>query len=278
MVDIPVVLFVYRRPETLRRVLESLRADRVPLLYVFSDGPESAKTADDVAAVRRLVDTVDWCRCIVSESPINLGLGISVQRGVTSILQAHDCAIFYEDDLISVPGTYAYLCAALRHYENVPSVRSVTGWTHPLITPASVGTAPYFDGKGECWVWGTWARAWGGMDKSAVELMHECEAKGIDIERYGRDMPKMAREAERRNLWAVGWWYHHMLYSGLCLRPPWSLVEHIGWDSSRSTTANPEMLAWANPPLRECPPVPSDWPSPGEHRECMTLWRQAIDS
>jgi hypothetical protein len=275
--DIPVVLFVYRRPDILRQVLECFRADGVPLLHIFSDGPRSAALAEEVAAVRHLIRSIDWCECVVEESQTNLGLGVSVKRGVSAAIQRYGSAIIFEDDLISVPGTYRYLAAALRRYEDDPRVMSVTAWTHPRIVPNNVGASPYFDGKGECWAWGTWARAWEGMDDPALAIMRECQEMGIDIEQYGTDMPKMAAEAEPRNLWAIGWWYHHLRRQGLCLRPPWSLVDQICWEEERSTTSTPAMLAWANPPLRPCPPIPDMWPEPREHPLCAPLWRQAID-
>lgn len=277
MYNIPVVLFVYRRPDILWQVLDCLRADRVSLLHIFSDGPRDASVAAEVAAVRSLIRSVDWCECAVVERSVNLGLGVSVKLGVSAILQQYQAAIIFEDDLISVPGTYRYLSSALRHYESDPRVMSVTAWTHPRIIPPDVGVNPYFDGKGECWAWGTWARAWEGMDDPAIAIMQECLESGVDIEHYGTDMPKMADEAERRNLWAVGWFYHHIRRKGLCMRPPWSLVDQICWEESRSTTSTPEMMAWANPPLRASPPLPDEWPEPLEHPLCAPLWRKAID-
>ena len=277
MNEIPVALFAYRRPDTLQRTLECFRADGVPLLYIFSDGPRDARDADDVRRVRALIRSIDWCECIVEESPTNLGLGVSVKRGVSAVLRRHRAVIVFEDDIISVRGAYRYLTAALRQYTDDARVMSVTGWTHPRIVPGDVGDRPYFDGKGECWAWGTWARAWEGMDEPALSIMRDCQRLGIDIEKYGTDMPKMADEAAQKNLWAVGWWYHHMRRQGLCLRPPWSMAEQICWDPDRSTTTIPEMTAWANPPLQACPPIPAEWPEPHEHPLCAPLWRAAID-
>lgn len=273
---IPVVVFAHRRPDTLTEVLSCLRRDGVPLIYVFVDGPARAEHVDDVAAVRQLAHSVDWCDCRVECSEDNLGLGRSVKRGVTAVLEAHEAAIFVEDDLITVPGTYAYLCSALNRYEHETAVMSVTGWTHPRVVPSDVAPQPYFDGKAECWVWGTWRRSWVGMDRPAMDIMAACTQAGIDVERYGQDMPKMARQAATRNLWAIGWWYHHLLHGGLCLRPPWSMVEQICWDAERSTTTEPDMKDWMNPPLRPSPPQPLSWPEPVEHPDCERLWRAAV--
>ena len=110
-----------------------------------------------------------------------------------------------------------------------------------------------------------------------MQIMQACRTAGMDIELYGTDMPKMAAEAESKNLWAIGWWYHHIRNRALCLRPPWSMVEHICWDSGLSTTSTPEMIKWANPPLRACPPIPDLWPEPLENAHCVSQWRKMID-
>lgn len=273
MSNIPVVLFAYARPDHLRRTLACLRENRVPLIYAFSDGPRTPDKAPSVEQVRQILHGIDWCEVILCERQENLGLGRSIRSGVTSVLEQHDAAIVFEDDLICVPGTYDYLCAALSRYRDEPRVMSVTGWTHPRLTPPDVGDQPYFDGRAECWVWGTWARAWQGMDQDAQTLMRRCAAAGIDPYRYGADLPDMARNELRQNIWAVRWLYLHLLRGGLCLRPPWSMVEHIGFDGQATNFA--QARGWQNPPLRGCPPLPQQWPEPLEHPHCVRLWQAA---
>ncbi len=271
--SIPVVLFAYARPDHLRRTLDCLRENHVSLLYVFSDGPRTPNQLPAVTQVRQVLHAVDWCEIRLCEREKNLGLGRSILTGVTDVLGQYGSAIVFEDDLICVPGTVAYLAAALDQYRDEPAVMSVTGWTHPRATPPDVTDQPYFDGRAECWVWGTWARAWSGMEQSAPTLIAQCRARGIDIYRYGADLPVMAEEEGWRNIWAVRFLYLHILRGGLCLRPPWSLVEHIGADS-RATNAQADD-GWANPPLQACPPLPGEWPAPIENPECARLWQIA---
>lgn len=264
----PIALFAYNRPDLLLQTLACLRADQVPQIYAFSDGARIPTHQSAVDEVRRVLYQVDWCEMHVVERPHNLGLGKSIVTGVTEILQNHANVLVYEDDLISVPGTYPYLCSALAHYQNHAHVMSVTGWTHPLVTPKDMGQQAYLDGRAECLVWGTWPRAWHGMESTnALNLMHHC----ADPYRYGEDLVEMAQIEKRRNLWAVRWLYWHMAHKGLCVRPPHSLVEHIGSDARASNTTT--MGKWQNPPLQPCPPIPASWPEQ-EHPECVTLWQK----
>jgi hypothetical protein len=208
------------------------------------------------------------------ERASNLGLGRNVLAGVSEVASQNEAFIVWEDDLICVPQTYDWMVAALRAYADDKRVMSVTAWTHPRVIPKGVGNRSYFDGRAECWVWGTWARSWRGMaDQSALKKLQAAEERGIGREAYGADLKAMAEVEATHNIWAVRWLYHHFQHGGLCLRPPWSMVEHIGFDASAT---NAEFATdWGNPPLREAPPIPSHWPEPQEHLSVRKLWYQA---
>jgi len=273
---IPVALFAYARPDHLRRALDSLRATHVPLIYAFSDGPRAPDKAAAVAEVRAMLRAIDWCEVVLCERETNLGLGVSIRTGVAEVLNKHDALLVVEDDLICVPGTYQYLCAALKHYRNEPSVMSITGWTHPRVIPPDVTKQPYFDGRAENLFWGTWRRVWQGMDRDAQTLMQDCRARGINVYRYGADLSVMAQEELTRNIWAVRFLYLHIARGGLALRPPHSMVEHIGWDMFGTNAQTDD--GWSNPPLQSCPPIPDRWPAPVENPACARLWQQAYGS
>jgi len=273
---IPVVLFTHARTTHLLRVLDSLRENRVPLLYVYSDGARRVGEASAVEEVRALVRAIDWCEVQLVERSENWGLGRSILSGVTEVAAQHKAFIVFEDDLICVPGTYDWVCAALRHYASDERVMSVTAWTHPRLVPSNVRETLYFDGRAEGWVWGTWARCWAGMDESVKIKQAACIARGMAPNIYGSDLPLMAAVEQVKNIWAVRWCYHHLQQNGWCVRPPWSMVEHIGFDRSAMNAANDGI--WANPPLRAAPPIPRLWPEPELNPQCSELWRKACPS
>jgi len=268
---IPVILFAYARPDHLRRTLACLRENNVPLIYAFSDGPKTPDVAGQVREVRKILHEIDWCEIHLVERTDNLGLGTSILTGVSEVFQKQDSAIVFEDDLICNPGTYQYLSAALEHYKDIPIVMSVTGFNLPANTPPDIVDQPYFDGRTDSLVWGTWARCWKGMDTPAYELMKLCEKKGIDVYRYGAVLPALAKSERINNTWAARFSYLHILHQGLCLRPPYSMVDHIGNDSSAT---NAPVNPWPALNLVECPPMPVNWPEPIEHPDCAQLWQK----
>lgn len=274
---IPVVLFAYARPAQLERVLQSLHENRVPLIEAFADGAKGEGDAGRVAEVRAMLRAIDWCEVRLHERAQNMGLGRNILAGMSDVAARHEAFIVWEDDLIAVPGTYDWVCAALREFAGDERVRSVTAWTHPRVTPRDVGDRPYFDGRAECWVWGAWSRSWRGMtDGNALAKLAAARRRGVPPDAYGSDLEGMARVEEQRNIWAVRWLYHHFEHGGLCVRPPWSMVEHIGLDPF--ATNSQFATEWSNPPLRAAPPVPLRWPAVEEHPQCRALWRAAYPS
>lgn len=268
---IPVILFAYARPEHLKKVLGCLRENGVPLIYAFADGAKGEADAVRVRQVRALLRAIDWCEVRLTERPENLGLGRNMLAGVTEVAARHGAFVVWEDDLICVPGTYDWMCAALRHYAADDRVMSVSAWTHPRVTPSDVGDQPYFDARADCWVWGAWARSWRGMDAgTALEKMRLAQRRGVPPDAHGADLPRQAAREQARNIWAVRWLYHHLQHGGLCLRPPWTMVEHIGFDAGATNAAGSE--EWANPPLRPLPPQPRSWPGPEANPACKALW------
>jgi hypothetical protein len=272
--SVPVVLFAYDRTETLARTLGGLRAAGVRRLLAFSDGPRGPEQVPGVDRVRRLLRAIDWADVTLVERPGNLGLGLSIRTGVTEVLAREETVIVFEDDLVCAPAAYSFMCAALERYRDVPQVLSVTAWTHPRVTPRGV-RGPYLDGRAECWTWGTWRRAWQGMERSALEHLHDAEARGTDPRRYGGDLVRMAHQEAERNLWAVRWSYLHIARGGLCVRPPHGLVDHVGHGPG-ATNAGGD-ARWSLPALGPPPAAPVEWPQPVEHPDCPRLWRRATE-
>ena len=271
---IPVVLFVYNRPDALLKTLEGLRANSIPKLIVYSDGAKRLADRSAVKEVRKIVSAIDWCevRYIFREG--NYGLGRNILSGVTETLSSYESCIVFEDDLVSVPGTYMWMCAALERYKDDPNVYSVTGWTNKKITPQGLNGAPFFNGRADSLAWGTWRRAWIGMtEETATQKLCRAMDAGIDPYRFGGDLPYTARIEMKSNLWAVRFCYHHIVNHGLALHPPWSLVNHIGWgDDATNETAR----SWIeNGILRSAPAIPNVWPEAIEFPGSDRLLRKA---
>lgn len=272
---IPVVVFAFRRADLLSRTLAALRANDVPVIYAFSDGPRNAADVADVAEVRRAFHAIDWAETHIVERPKNLGINAAIITGISETMAIRDEIVICEEDIVFMPGTYAYMCAALARYRNEARVMSVGGWTHPRMTPADAQDAPYFTGRFTEWGWATWRRAWDGFQgTSGAELRDRCIARGIDLGKYGRDIADWYAHGTSNESWDYDLNLHMLLRNGLTLLPSHAMTEHIGHDSR--SVHQQDRTGWND--RAESPPSPSRirWPEVRENPASAECWRRAM--
>jgi hypothetical protein len=273
---VPVVLFAHRRADLLARTLASLRTNGAPLIHAFSDGARSEAEVADVAEVRRLLREVGWAEMHLVERPANVGLNASITDGISNVLAIHEEIVVCEDDIEFAPGAYAYLLAALERYRHEPRVMSISGWTHPCMTPADARDVPHFTGRFLSWGWATWRRAWEGFPGlSAAELRDRCVARGIDIGKYGRDIPDWFAAGVDLVGWDYKFGLHLMLHDGLTLLPPHAMTVHTGNDVRASHPQ--DRTEWKD--RAESPPPPGEirWPEVRENAGSAECWRRAME-
>src|SRR6185436_7685717 len=103
MICPPVLLLGFNRPDTTRRVIESLRPVAPRLLFFAVDGPRTGKReeSEQVAAVRGLTGIIDWdcdVRTLFREK--NLGCKIAVSEAISWLFDNVEAGIVLEDDCV----------------------------------------------------------------------------------------------------------------------------------------------------------------------------------
>ena len=108
--DTPILLLVWRRPHTLRLLINAIRPLRPTRLYVACDGPSNLRPseADLVNSTRRLIDEdIDWpCHIERFYSDVNQGCRLGVSRAITWFFQYVDEGIILEDDCVPHPSFF----------------------------------------------------------------------------------------------------------------------------------------------------------------------------
>lgn len=235
----PIVLFVYRRPDHTRLVLEALKRNPEAAeceLIIYSDGSRGGADTAAVDQVRALCrTTTGFRRTHLVERPRNLGLAESVLAGVTETCLSHGRVIVLEDDLIVSPHFLGYMNEALTRYADDPSVLQVSGHLFPVEWTAPTDAA--FLPMSTSWGWATWQRAWSEFNPgeavwSKVELdpalLHRFDLGGAFP--YSRMLEAQARGEV--DSWAIRWWFHVCQREGLVLFPARTLVRNLGFDGT----------------------------------------------
>ena len=107
--DVPVVVFLFNRPDTLARVVDVLRYVRPRLIWVVADGPRP-DYPQDVArcrAARALVESFDWpCRVVRDFAEANMGCSARITSGLDWVFSEVAEAIVLEDDIVPDPSFF----------------------------------------------------------------------------------------------------------------------------------------------------------------------------
>lgn len=233
----PIAIFVFRRAERTRDLLDSLRANPEAAgsrIHVFCDGPREVGDVPAVSATRAVVRSSGFAELVLVERERNLGLAASVIDGVTRMCRDHGRVIVLEDDLVLAPTFLEYMNCALDRYGQDERVYAVSGYMHPITPPA--GSDATFLPLVSSWGWGTWQRAWSAFDEAASGRK-ALRASWRMRRRFdlGGSYPFWSLlEMQRRgevDSWAIRWYLSVFLRRGLSLFPARSLVEHRGLDA-----------------------------------------------
>ena len=107
----PLAFLIYKRPDTTARVFDAIRQARPPVLLVVADGPRPDRPgeAEKVAAVRKIVEEVDWpCEVLRNYSDVNLGCKRRVSSGLDWVFDTVEEAIILEDDCLPHPTFFRF--------------------------------------------------------------------------------------------------------------------------------------------------------------------------
>ena len=231
-----IALFVYNRPEHTQEVLNGLRKNKIPKLYIFSDGIKDEKDNNSVGKVRNLIDSIDWCETEIIKSKENKGLANSIIYGVNYVLERHEKIIVLEDDCVPSDDFIVFMKKCFDKYENNEKVMNVSGYSLPINIPNNYPYDIYFSYRTSSWGWGTWRRAWKYFDRNKSILAEIEKSPNLrkKINRAGEDLIPMLKNQINGKLdsWAVFWAINIIKNDGVCVNPVKSKIKNIGHDGT----------------------------------------------
>jgi hypothetical protein len=170
----PILLLVYNRLDTLRRVWEAIRLARPKYLFISGDGPKEDKQSQEaVAKVRQFCEShIDWpCEAHFQWLPTNHGHKQGVLKGIFWFFVQVSEGIVLEDDALPIPDFFPFCEALLEKYRDEPRVGMIGGFNivpsqyipyqHDFIRLPLVGGA-----------WASWRRTWEGYDPDMKDWAH----------------------------------------------------------------------------------------------------------
>lgn len=235
----PIAVFVYKRPEHAKLLLESLeRCDRLSecVVTIYCDGPKSSADAPAIEATRNVVH--EWsaqagARIIARET--NLGLAHSIVSGVSELCDQYGRVIVIEDDFVLNSSFIDFMLQGLDRYADDQNVYQISGYMFPVRHKKTPDA--FFLPLTTTWGWATWARAWQVFDRNAhdaLERLQDAELRReFDLDgSYPYAAMLEQRLRHENDSWGILFWWAVFNRGGLALHPRESLVTVGGFDGS----------------------------------------------
>lgn len=249
--SVPVLLLVFNRPVHTRAVIDRLREVRPARLYVHSDGPRPgiAGEAEKVAAVRDLIDGVDWaCEVKPLFRDSNFGLKKGVSDALDWFFGQEEYGIVLEDDCLPDPTFFPFCAELLEKYRHDEQVMHIAGSNLAQARTAGRPESYVFSRFSFVWGWASWSRAWRRMSLSLDGLDGFTASGTIRSFIPGRMAQVYMLEkfysvrAGKLNSWAYAWFYSILNNKGLCIVPARNLVQNtgVGEEGATNTTGRNE--------------------------------------
>ncbi len=153
----PISIPVYKRTEHLKKCIESLKKNdeaKHTKLYIFSDYPLESDFKE-VIELRNYLKFIDGFKeVIIHCQSQNMGL-INIEQSIQIPLGIHGSVIYLEEDLEVSDIFLKFMNDALRAYEDIENVFSVTGYCQPCLVNSEkkeVGASFFFT----AWSCGFW--------------------------------------------------------------------------------------------------------------------------
>lgn len=240
----PICLFVYKRVETTKLVLESLR--RCPEcvdseIYVFLDEARNDDEASQVEEVRDLFEDLQGFKEVhLYPARMNKGMARSVIEGVTLVLNEHDSIIVLEDDIVVAPDFLSFMNSALDTYKNRNDIWSISGYT-PKLGKINNNSGVFLAPRAQSWGWATWSDRWESVDWEVSDFKDLARSKRrrSEFDRGGNDLFRTLEMEQNQRLesWSIRWAYSASKQNMWTVYPMQSKTQNIGLKSSVSHVA-----------------------------------------
>jgi len=127
--DIPVVLFIFRRCDTLKRIIDRISLIKPIKVYVLSDQGRNEIEKEQVKLARETVEyLIDWpCEIIWNYAEENRGVYGNIGLGAKWVLEQEKWAIFLEDDNLPDVTFFDFCKKMLVKYEKSKEILWICG-------------------------------------------------------------------------------------------------------------------------------------------------------
>jgi hypothetical protein len=246
--DVPILIIAWRRPQTLRQVINAIRPLRPSRLFFACDGPrpDCPGEAQKILATKRLIDDeINWpCQIERRYSTVNQGCRLGPINAISWFFE-HVCeGIILEDDCVPHISFFSYCSTLLELYRDDSRVWCISGNNFQNGQWRGDGSY-YFSGYTHSWGWASWRQCWNLYDPYMTQwpilrnssLLNSIFPDPLERMYWRHIWDKTYQGKTSVTWWDYQWAFACIIHSGLTALPNRNLVRNVGFGQDATHTS-----------------------------------------
>ena len=135
LVDVPVLILFFNRPQQLSQVFEQVKKARPSRLFLYQDGARNERDLPGIKACREIVSQIDW-ECEVERLYQEKNFGCDPSEYISqkwAFSKVDKCIVLEDDDVPSV-SFFQFCKEMLDKYEHDTRISMIAGFNPEEIT------------------------------------------------------------------------------------------------------------------------------------------------
>lgn len=250
MLNTPVLLLIFNRPDYTRQVFESIRKAKPAKLYIASDGPRKDRPEDIslCAETKAVVEQIDWpCEVRKLYRAENMSCDFAIIDAINWFFSFEESGIILEDDCLPAVSFFKFCEILLEKYQEDTQMAMIGGTA--FYNKRISSKYNFFSGD-FMYTWGfaTWKRVWSDIDfykkidlaEAESNLMQRYDNNELYV-RYHLDILKNAQK-EPIVYWDYSFFIHNLKKGMVGIIPSINLVSNIGNTGTHFVNSNSMLL------------------------------------
>lgn len=234
LVDIPVLILFFNRPQQLGQVFTQVKKARPSRLFLYQDGPRSDADLPGIQACREVVADIDW-ECEVETLFQEKNFGCDPSEFISqkwAFSRVEKCVVLEDDDVPSV-SFFSFCKEMLDRYQDDERITMISGFNVEEQTDDVEGDY-FFTTNFSIWGWASWRRVVDQWDEHYTWLDNPVAVRQLEElikERGYRDdfLPMCRKHREQgKAFYETIFWSHLLLSGGLAIVPRKNMINNLG--------------------------------------------------
>ena len=252
LLQVPVLLIFFTRPDTFKEVFAKVKEARPKQLFLACDGPRAdhPQDAQRIAQCKQIAEDIDWeCEVHQNYAEDNMGCGMRPQTAISWAFESVDSLIILEDDCVPHPSFFPFMEEMMLRYQDDERIGVICGFNHFLNWDCGEYSYFYTTNGPLAGAWGTWKRVWEHYDYTLSDMKSPLvqqliynsitfkRAKQKKVDLFLKTAEKI-ESGENISYWDVQFGYLKLTQSILSVVPRFSLVSNIGLGAGSTHAQN----------------------------------------